>query len=57
MKNLAESEARDVMKYYIVKSGDKMMDTARLYISKIESKRRRRVGTASHGIVYINGWQ
>ena len=57
LENLAESEARDVMKYYKVKSGDRMMDTARLYISKISSKRRRRVGTASHGIVYINGWQ
>ena len=39
-----------------LKADDRILDNARMYISKIVSKRRSNLAVGkSHGIVYING--
>ena len=55
--NMTGLDATETINYSL-KADDRMLDNARMYISKIASKRRRNLKVGkSHGIVYINGWQ
>ena len=58
LSNMTGLDATETIKNYSLKADDRMLDNARMYISKIASKRRRNLKVGkSHGIVYINGWQ
>ena len=54
LKLKEDLDATETIKNYSLKADDRMLDNARMYISKIASKRRRNLKV---GIVYINGWQ
>ena len=58
LSNMTGLDATETINNYSLKADDRMLDNARLFISKIASKRNRKLKTGnSHGIVYINGWQ
>ena len=57
LSNMTGLDATETINYSM-KMDDRMLDNARMYISKIASKRRSNLKVGkSHGIVYINGWQ
>ena len=58
LSNMTGLDATEIVNNFSLKADDRMLDNARLFISKIASKRNRKLKTGnSHGIVYINGWQ
>ena len=57
LSNMTGLDATETINYSL-KADDRMLDNARMYISKIASKRRSNLKVGkSHIIVYINGWQ
>ena len=58
LSNMTELDATETINNFSLKADDGMLENARMFISKIASKRNRKLKSGkSHGIVYINGWQ
>ena len=57
LSNMTGLDATETINYSL-KADDRMLDNARMFLSKIASKRNRNLKFGkNHGIVYINGWQ
>ena len=58
LSNMTELDATETINNFSLKADDGMLENARMFISKIASKRNRKLKSGkNHGIVYINGWQ